>query len=168
MNKAIVVMGVSGSGKTSVGQTLASSLGWPFFDGDDFHPSANIEKMANGIPLTDQDRFPWLQDLQQLVHRHLEQDQSLVLACSALKARYRAILRENNTSLRFVYLRGSFETIAERMQHRDDHYMKVGMLQSQFASLEEPDDALCVSIEPPVEMIVREIIQSLGLSEGVA
>ena len=161
MNKTIVMMGVSGSGKTSVGSGLALRLGWQFFDGDDFHPPQNVQKMAQGTPLTDADRIPWLEELQKLIHTQFMQDNSIVLACSALKASYREILCENNPDVIFVHLVGSFQLIADRMRERSDHYMKASMLESQFATLEVPADALSVSIDQPVASIIEEIIQSL-------
>ena len=161
MNKTIVVMGVSGSGKTSVGSGLALQLGWQFFDGDDFHPPQNVQKMAQGTPLTDTDRIPWLEELQKLIHTQFKQGNSIVLACSALKASYREILCKNNPEVMFVHLVGDFQLIADRMRERNDHYMKASMLESQFATLEVPADALSVSIDQPVASIIEEIIQSL-------
>ncbi|HNB51173.1 MAG TPA: gluconokinase [Anaerolineales bacterium] len=163
----IVVMGVSGSGKTTVGKMLAARLGCRFFDGDDFHPPENIEKMANGIPLTDADRIPWLARLQTLLHRHLAD--GVVLACSALKRQYRAQLRENNPGLQFVYLAGDFETIWARMQTRKNHYMKAEMLQSQFAALEPPgpDEAFQVGGVQNAAQIVDQIVAFLGSGENV-
>ncbi len=161
MNKTIVVMGVSGSGKTSVGSGLALQLGWQFFDGDDFHPPQNVQKMAQGTPLTDTDRIPWLEELQKLIHTQFKQGNSIVLACSALKASYREILCKNNPDVIFVHLVGDFQLIADRMRERNDHYMKASMLESQFATLEVPADALSVSIDQPVASIIEEIIQSL-------
>ena len=161
MNKTIVVMGVSGSGKTSVGSGLALRLGWQFFDGDDFHPPQNVQKMAQGSPLTDADRIPWLEELQKLIHTQFKQGNSIVLACSALKASYREILCKNNPEVMFVHLVGDFQLIADRMRERNDHYMKASMLESQFATLEVPADALSVSIDQPVASIIEEIIQSL-------
>ena len=161
MNKTIVVMGVSGSGKTSVGSGLALRLGWQFFDGDDFHPPQNVQKMAQGSPLTDEDRIPWLEELQKLIHTQFMQGNSIVLACSALKDSYREILCKNNPEVMFVHLVGDFQLIADRMRERSDHYMKASMLESQFATLEVPADALSVSIDQPVASIIEEIIQSL-------
>ena len=161
MNKTIVVMGVSGSGKTSVGSGLALRLGWQFFDGDDFHPLQNVQKMAQGTPLMDADRIPWLEELQKLIHTQFKQGNSIVLACSALKASYREILCKNNPEVMFVHLVGDFQLIADRMRKRNDHYMKASMLESQFATLEVPADALSVSIDQPVAGIIEEIIQSL-------
>ena len=164
---AIVVMGVSGCGKTTIGRALADQLGCPFFDADDFHPSENIEKMANGIPLTDADRTPWLSRLQALIHRNLAGD-GVVLACSALKHRYRDQLREGNDGLQFVYLHGDFDTIWSRMQTRQNHYMKPEMLHSQFTALEPPgpDEAIRVNITDNVEQIVEQVLSRLQISNS--
>jgi gluconokinase len=159
----IIVMGVSGSGKSTVGQMLAEALAWPFYDGDDFHPPANVEKMSNGIPLTDDDRAGWLAALAQLIHG-LEQDgRSGVIACSALKQSYRDTLRADTSNVQFVYLKGEYALLLKRLQARKGHYMRPEMLQSQFAALEEPKNALIVDIERPAEEIVRQIKQALGL-----
>jgi len=157
----IIIMGVSGCGKTSVGQALSASTGWPFFDGDDFHPQANVDKMARGIPLDDTDRQPWLEALHNLIAEHLSQEQSLIVACSALKASYRVILRGELENVRFVHLDGSFDLIYARMQRRSGHYMKAGMLRSQFETLEPPEEALEVSIEQPVSEIIDKIVATI-------
>jgi gluconokinase len=154
-----LIMGVSGCGKTTVGQLLAENLGWAFYDADDFHPPANVAKMANGIPLEDTDREPWLQKLHELIASCLQADQPGVLACSALKARYRHTLMADNPGVELVYLKGSYDLIWSRMADRADHYMKPEMLQSQFEALEEPLDALVVDINDPVEQIVERIYQ---------
>ena len=164
MAKAIVVMGVSGCGKTSVGNALSEALGWPFYDGDDFHPQANIAKMAKGIPLNDTDRQPWLERLHQLILENIEAGRSVIVACSALKAKYRTTLKGGHKDIYFVHLVGSFELIFERMQRRADHYMKAEMLRSQFQTLEAPSDALAVPIDQPVEDVVQSIIAGLSLN----
>jgi len=158
----IVVMGVSGCGKTTVGQALAQQLDCPFYDGDDFHPPQNVAKMANGIPLNDDDRHPWLARLHDLLAEHESRGERAVLACSALKKKYRDQLRAGNENVLFVYLHGDFDTIWQRMQTRAGHYMKAGMLQSQFGSLEAPtsDDTMWVDIANSVTQIVTTIIQS--------
>jgi gluconokinase len=161
--QAIVVMGVSGCGKTSVGAGLSAALGWPFFDGDDFHSQENIDKMAAGIPLGDADRQPWLESLHRLMEYHLAEGRPLIVACSALKASYRQTLRGDLESVRFVHLAGSFELIQARLERRSAHYMKAALLRSQFAALEPPMDAITVSIEKPIEEIFAEIIGQLHL-----
>ena len=159
--QAVVVMGVSGSGKTSVGSALADALGWPFYDGDDFHPQANVEKMSRGVPLDDADRQPWLESLHSLIARHLKEGRSLVVACSALKAHYRQTLRGDLEEVRFVYLKGDFALIHSRMEARSGHYMQPEMLRSQYRDLEPPGDALTVSVQPPVAQIVKTILKKL-------
>ena len=156
-----VVMGVSGCGKTSVGKALAKRLGWDFYDADDFHPPSNVAKMANGIPLDDSDRAPWLAALHDLISASVKGDQPGVLACSALKKRYRQQLSDGNDGLQIVYLKGSYDLIWSRMEKRTDHYMKPHMLRSQFEALEEPADALTVDISMSVEDIVQAIIKHM-------
>jgi gluconokinase len=158
MARAVILMGVSGCGKTSVGEGLSEALDWPFYDGDNFHPQANIDKMAQGFPLNDADRQPWLEKLHQLIVEHLDADQSLIVASSALKARYRHTLRGDREEVVFVHLKGDFDLIYTRMRQRSGHYMKAEMLRSQFRDLEEPEDALTISIEKSVEQIVAEIV----------
>ncbi len=159
----IVIMGVSGCGKTTVGQALAARLGVPFWDGDDFHPPENVAKMARGIPLTDADRLPWLTRLQALIHDHLAQG-GAVLACSALKRHYRDQLRAGNDGVRFVYLQGDFNTIRARIKARQGHFMKPEMLHSQFNILEEPsaEEALRIAITGRVEQMVEKILSGLS------
>ncbi len=152
-----IIMGVSGCGKTTVGQALAQTLGWDFYDADDFHPSANITKMASGIPLTDADRAPWLDSLHDLISSHLTTNRPAVLACSALKDRYRQTLLDGNPDVQIIYLKGSYDLIWSRMEKRADHYMKPHMLQSQFEALEEPKNAIIVDISLSVEEIVEFI-----------
>jgi gluconokinase len=160
---AIVVIGVSGCGKSSVGKGLSQVLGWPFFDGDDFHPAENVAKMAAGTPLNDIDRDPWLARLHDLIAEHLARGESMILACSALKQRYRDQLAEGNPGTRFVHLKGDFDLIYGRMQARPGHYMKAEMLQSQFGAWEEPQNALVVDINQSVEEIIRNIIEASNL-----
>jgi carbohydrate kinase (thermoresistant glucokinase family) len=163
MATAIILMGVSGCGKTSVGKGLSETLDWPFYDGDDFHPQANIDKMAQGIPLNDDDRQPWLERLHALTVECLDQNRSLIVASSALKAKYRQTLRGDRESVKFVHLVGTLDLIFARMQQRSEHYMKAEMLRSQFADLELPKHALTVRIDKPVSEIVAEIIENLQL-----
>ena len=158
----MVVMGVSGSGKTSVGKALAERLKWDFYDADDFHPPENVLKMANGIPLDDSDRAPWLAALHQLIADSLQQGRPGVLACSALKERYRGRLLHDNEGVQWIYLKGSYELIWSRMQNRTGHYMKPYMLLSQFETLEEPSEALTVDISLSVEEIVQFVIEQIG------
>lgn len=158
----IVVMGVAGSGKTTVGQALAQHLGWDFYDADGFHPAENISKMASGIPLDDADRAPWLASLQALISASLKEDRPAVLACSALKESYRQKLLEGNEDVLIVYLKGSFELIWSRISARSDHYMKPQMLKSQFDVLEEPTDVLKIDISMSVKEIVAEILRHIG------
>lgn len=160
----LIVMGVSGSGKSTVGKLLAAKLGYPFYDGDDFHPAANVEKMSRGIPLDDADRAGWLAALADLIRGSLQRGEAGVLACSALKQRYRDQLCLDPAQVKFIYLKGSYELIKARMLSRPGHYMKPGMLDSQFAALEEPADALTVDIGPSPEEVVVEVIGRLDLN----
>lgn len=157
----VIVMGVAGSGKTTVGEALARHLGWNFYDADAFHPAANIEKMANGTPLTDSDRAPWLAALHSLISTSLKENRPGVLACSALKESYRQKLLEGNDGVQIVYLKGSYDLIWSRLSRRKDHYMKPQMLQSQFETLEEPEDALTLDVSLPVADLVGEILKRL-------
>ena len=156
----ILVMGVSGSGKTMIGSQLAKSLHWQFRDADDFHPTANIEKMRHGIPLSDADRQPWLIALQQAIKDWLQTQTNTVLACSALKSEYRQQFCPS-PQVKLVYLKGSFELIQQRLQQRQGHYMKADLLHSQFDTLEEPDAAIQVDIDQPPSAIVAEIRKAL-------
>ena len=156
--KFFILMGVSGSGKTTVGQQLAERLGWDFYDADDFHPPENVAKMAAGVPLNDEDRQPWLIILHDLISASLKKGRSGVLACSALKESYREILLKDNADVHLVYLKGSFDLILFRMQARSGHYMKPSMLRSQFDTLEEPTDAIVVPVSVPVDEIVDNIL----------
>ncbi|MEG4507431.1 gluconokinase [Microcoleus sp. F6_B4] len=152
-----IVMGVSGSGKTTVGKLLAQSLNWDFSDADDFHPSANIDKMSRGIPLEDADRLPWLLQLQAAIDRWLLENKNVVLACSALKASYREMLCRDQQRMKIVYLKGSFQLLATRLKNRENHYMKADLLLSQLEILEEPLDAMIVDASQPLELIVSQI-----------
>ena len=159
----ILVMGVSGSGKTTIGQLLAKSLHWEFKDADSFHSSENIEKMRHGIPLNDLDRMPWLLAMQQAIQDWLQENKNVVLACSALKDSYRQYLLIGNERVKLVYLKGSFELIQERLQERHNHFMSEKLLKSQFDTLEEPYNAILVDVSESQEEIVQNIITALGI-----
>lgn len=156
-----IVMGVSGSGKTTVAQKLAEQLGWQFFEGDSFHPESNIRKMAQRHPLTDADRQPWLVSLKVLIDELVAKDVSAVIACSALKQAYRDFLKGGRPEIVVVYLQGSFELIRERLVHRQGHYMPVDLLRSQFEDLEEPTDGMTVDITQQPESLVQQIVDRL-------
>jgi gluconokinase len=156
-----IVMGVSGCGKTSVGKALASNLAWGFYDADDFHPPANISKMAKGIPLNDIDRAPWLAMLHDLISSNLKHNEPGVLACSGLKERYRKQLMDGNDGVQLIYLKGSYDLIWSRMAVRKEHYMQPEMLQSQFDTLEEPVNALTIDISSPVDEILSKVLEQM-------
>lgn len=156
-------MGVTGSGKTTVGQALAASLGWAFCDADDLHPPENVAKMAAGEALTDADRWPWLDRIVAESRERARRGESAVVACSALKAIYRECLRRAG-DVRFVYLRGSEATLAPRLARRRHRYMPAALLPSQLATLEEPDDALTVDVRLAVDEQVRVIRAGLGFT----
>ena len=157
----IIVMGVAGCGKTTVGELLARRLGWNFYDADAFHPAENVAKMANGTPLDDLDRAPWLAALHALISTSLKENRPAVLACSALKESYRQQLLDGNEGVQIVYLKGTYDLIWSRISQRKDHYMKPQMLQSQFDTLEEPTNALTFDISLPVNEIVEGILEQL-------
>ena len=158
----IVLMGVSGSGKTTVGRRLADELGWKFYEGDEFHPAANLDKMRRGIPLTDSDRTPWLERLRELIRTLLASGESAVLACSALKEKYREYLLIDPRVV-LIYLQGDYKTIRARLEERVGHFMNPGLLPSQYAALEEPQCAFRVNISSNPAEIVRTIISRLGI-----
>lgn len=165
-------MGVCGSGKTTVGRALASRLGWPFFDADDFHPQANIDRMAKGIALTDDDREPWLDRLGAEMGELARKGRSAVLACSALKESYRqrigealrAATGDTDAALRIVYLKGDAQTIEPRLALRSGHYMPASLLASQFAALEEPGNAMVIDIRQTTEAQAGQIAAALRLT----
>jgi gluconokinase len=156
-------MGVSGSGKTTIGQLLAESLHWEFRDADSFHSPENVEKMRHGIPLNDLDRMPWLLAMQQAIQDWLQENKNVVLACSALKDSYRQYLLIGNEGVKLVYLKGSFELIQERLQERHNHFMSEKLLKSQFDTLEEPAEGILVDVFESPEEIVQNIITALGI-----
>lgn len=149
-------MGVSGSGKTTVGELLAAQTGWPFHDGDDFHPPENVRKMSTGIPLTDKDREGWLQSLANLIQ---DSDSPLIIACSALKASYRSLLN----GACFVFLDGSPDLLAERLGQRSGHYMPASLLSSQLNTLERPEGALTLDIRESPDDLVTQIRRQFGI-----
>lgn len=157
----IIVMGVSGVGKTTIGAALSKDLGWSFADADEFHPAANIEKMSRGIPLNDEDRTPWLQAIRSYMIERMNKGESGVVTCSALKQKYRDVLQVNE-QVRFVYLKGDYDLILKRMQARQ-HFMKPEMLKSQFDALEEPKGAVVVGVEEEVGKIVESVRRELRL-----
>ena len=162
----LVLMGVCGCGKTTVGEALAQALGWPFYDADDFHPEGNVAKMASGQALTDDDRWPWLDRIAAEMRGVLARDGHAVLACSALKSAYRERLARAG-DVRMVYLAGDEATISERIKSRQHKYMPPTLLPSQFATLEEPADALRVDIRQPIEAQVASIRDAFALRATV-
>lgn len=150
-------MGVSGSGKTTLGQALAQKLGWDFFDADDFHPPANIAKMASGIPLSDSDRAPWLAALHDQLSSTLKSNRHPILACSALKQKYRVQLLDNINGIEIIYLKGSYDLIWSRMSTREGHYMRSEMLRSQFAALEDPENVFALDVSMTVKDMIDKI-----------
>ncbi len=161
--KVIVLMGVTGSGKSTVGQLLSRQLAWDYYDADDFHPPANVKKMANGIPLEDEDRWPWLEGLAAEIDTWLQGERGAILACSALKESYRSVLVAGRAQVCIVHLKGDKELIAGRLAERVDHYMPASLLDSQFQTLEEPQDALVVNIDATPEEIAADIQLRLEL-----
>jgi len=157
----IICMGVSGSGKSSVGKAISNSLGWDFYDADDFHSPENIAKMTKGEPLDDLDRASWLTSLHDLISSCLQSNRPGVLACSALKKSYRNRLTSGNDGVQLIYLRGDYELIMSRLAERSDHYMKPELLKSQFEILEEPQDALVVDVSRTVDEILRVVLPYL-------
>lgn len=160
----IIIMGVSGCGKTTVGKSLSEKINLPFYDADDFHTEANIEKMKNGHALTDDDRKPWLESLSNHIEKW-ELNGGAILACSALKEKYRAILSSKIKTINWVYLSGSFDVIKTRLEQRNQHYMKSTLLTSQFDTLEIPQYGLHIPIEKPVKDIITTITSKLNLNE---
>ena len=160
----IVVMGVAGSGKTTVGAMLADAMDCPFLDGDSLHPAATVEKMTRGIPLTPTDRAPWLEGIHARLLDAFRRGHSLVAGCSALEQSSRTILAQG-VPITWVYLKGSLDLIRARLQHRTGHYMKEDMLASQFGALEEPSDAIVVDISQSPRELVEQVLTALGPTE---
>lgn len=159
----VVVMGVSGSGKSTVGKRLAAELGWTYIEGDDFHPAANKAKMHRGEPLDDDDRRGWLEAIRARLAEAVAADENVVLACSALKHAYQHYLSQvDPADVRYVFLEGSEELIRQRLEQRRGHFMNPDLLDSQFDALEPPADAIRVDIAPPPEEIVSQVRQKLG------
>jgi gluconokinase len=155
-------MGPAGSGKTTVGELLAAKLSWKFLDGDNFHSPANVEKMSRGVPLTDEDRIPWLNSIREAMLQWEAQRRDVVLACSALKRSYREIL-QISSAVKLVYLKGNYDLLRERLRSRKGHYAGEQLLTSQLADLEEPTDALTIDASRSTQEIVAEICKQLLL-----
>ena len=163
--RAIVVMGVSGCGKSTVAARLARQLGWEFAEADAFHSSANVEKMRSGVALTDEDRWPWLDAIAAWIGKARAQGRPCIVACSALKRRYRERLAGGHDDVTFVFLKGDYETVAARLAGRSGHYMPLSLLQSQFDALEEPvtdERALVLTINTPVDLLVEKIAATVS------
>ncbi|ELW9529864.1 gluconokinase [Burkholderia cenocepacia] len=163
----LIAMGVSGAGKSLIGEMLAERLSCSYTDGDAFHSAANKEKMHHGIPLTDEDRWPWLRTIRAAIEEKQRADETAVFTCSSLKRSYRDVLRGADTDVRFVYLKGSFEVLQERLKSRTGHFFDPSLLKSQLDTLEEPgpDEAIEVSIELTPEQIVDQVMLKIGLAQ---
>ncbi len=163
----VVVMGVTGVGKTTIGSALAQHYSWAFEDADAYHSASNIEKMSHGIPLTDADRLPWLESMHQMLAGYSEGGHGVVLACSALKQQYREILGAN-LSVTWVYLKASPAVVVERVEHRHGHFAKEDLVKSQYETLEEPSDAIIVNADRTPEEILQDICSRLPAASGGA
>jgi carbohydrate kinase (thermoresistant glucokinase family) len=159
--KAVILMGVAGSGKTAVGKGVETRLNWLFLDADDFHPAANIEKMKQGIPLNDQDRIPWLRALRDELTRLLGEGRSVILACSALRESYRQLLSDDMAAMSFVLLDVDQETIRQRLQHRSAHFFPKELMDSQFAALEQPKEAIIIDARKPLDEVIDRVIKAI-------
>lgn len=167
---AIILMGVSGSGKSTVAEALARRTGFAVEDADAFHPQANIDKMHAGIPLTDDDRWPWLRAIAAAIDRNAETNWPVIIACSALKRAYRDVLVHGHDDVRIVYLKGTRDLIASRLAGRHDHFMPASLLDSQFATLEEPatdEPVVAIDIDACIDTIVTDIIERLSLANAI-
>jgi gluconokinase len=168
---ALIVMGVSGSGKSTVAEALGKQLGWRFEDGDSFHPPSNVAKMRAGHPLTDEDRWPWLNAIADAIARVCKAGEHVIIACSALRHAYRDVLLRDRDDVRFVFLKGTQELIGDRLAHRKGHFMPPELLTSQFRTLEPPEASehvITVSIDESVEAIVEDIVRQLKFDGGKA
>jgi gluconokinase len=166
--RALIVMGVSGSGKTTIGEKLAARIGWRFEDADTFHPASNVAKMSAGQSLTDEDRWPWLRAIADEIDRAVAAGERVVIGCSALRRVYRDVLVHGRDDIRIVYLEGTQDVIANRLDERKGHFMPPGLLTSQFKTLEPPtpdEHAVTVSIDATAETIVDDILEQLKLSK---
>ncbi|EKN3361500.1 gluconokinase [Yersinia ruckeri] len=167
--QSIIVMGVSGSGKTTVGEAVAREIHSKFIDGDDLHPRANIQKMASGHPLNDEDRMPWLERLNDVAFSLNHKNETGIIVCSALKRRYRDRLRAGNEEMVFLYLKGSFDVIMQRLKARAGHFMPTELLKSQFEALEEPPvdekGVIFVDIDADIDEVVRRCVAALDKTE---
>ena len=161
-NTVIVLMGVSGSGKTTIGKLLSEKINIPFYDADDFHPAENVEKMKKGIPLNSSDRYPWL-NLLAIKIKEWSKKEGAVLACSALKEKYRKVLESDYNAIIWIYLSGSKELIKNRLEGRKDHFMKSDLLDSQFNDLEIPEYGIHIDISGSSEQILTEIFSNLNI-----
>lgn len=159
----IVLIGVSGAGKSTIGKLLADDLGWNFYEGDDYHPRSNVIKMERGIPLSDDDRWPWLRRIRRIINDLISTGQNGVIATSALKQAYRDELLGSEDDVNLVYLKGEYGLILSRLEERKDHFMKGGLLESQFQTLEEPIGAVTLDVTSDPVVIVGEVKQALGL-----
>jgi gluconokinase len=168
---ALIVMGVSGAGKSTVGEALAAKLGWRYEDGDAFHPASNVAKMRAGHPLTDEDRWPWLRAIAEEIDGVCRAGSHVVIACSALRRAYRDVLLHGRKDICLIYLDGTEPLIGDRLSHRKGHFMPPGLLASQFATLEPPntdEPVVRVSIDAPLEKIVDDVLNQLGLGRPEA
>lgn len=161
----IVLMGAAGAGKTTIGRAIAAELGWPFVEGDEYHPPSNLAKMHAGIPLTDVDRAPWLRALAQVITGAVDRRESIVVACSALKRSYRDVLLNGHREVRFVYLKGTESLLHDRLLVRGGHFFNPVLVHSQLATLEEPDDPVTIAIDAALapETILATIRDQLGV-----